>query len=301
MLELTDFRTITLADKPLFESIFSEFPLVHSDNLFTTMISWNDYLDHRFFSRAGRIVIMTKSKKGEVQFRPPFGMWDADLMREVLELAMSEGGHTPLAYIDRETKEWMERSFPKLVFEDDRSDFDYVYLSSDLAELPGNPYSKIRNRLRKFQRSQEYVTEDISRKNLDQVADFLERWCLARDCEDEEMLDSERKAMAFSTANFFELGLFGLAIRIRGEVEAVSIGERMNDETAVVHYEKGSERFDGIYKAINQEMALSLSDKFRFIDRASDLGVPGLRKAKMSYHPHHFVEVFSIKREDIIL
>jgi hypothetical protein len=301
MLEIDDFRTISLADKPIFDSLNSGYPVAHSDNMFTTMISWNDFIDHRFFSLEDRIVIMTISKAGEVQFRPPLGRRDVDLMRRILELALREGGPIPLAFIDQRTKEWMERSFPGLVFFENRPDFDYVYLTSDLAQLPGNPYSKIRNRLRKFQMSQEYSSEVISHENLDGVAEFLERWCLARDCEDEELLENERKAMAFSMAHFHELGLFGIAIRIGKDIEAVSICERMNDETAIVHYEKGSEKYDGIYKAINQEMADSLNGKFRFIDRASDLGISGLRKAKMSYHPHHLVEVFSIKRENIIL
>jgi hypothetical protein len=301
MFGIADFRTIKMDDKPEFDTIFSEYPVFHSDDMFTTMVSWNESVDHRFLAISDRIIVMTKSLEGEVQLRPPYGRLDVDIMRQVLELASSEGGHTPLAYIDRQTKEWMERAFPKLVFFEDRPNFDYVYLASDLADLPGNPYAKIRNRLRKFQKGYEHTTEVISQENLDEVADYLERWCISRDCAHDEMLANERKAMAFSTAHFFELGLFGFAIRIRGVVEAVSIGERMNSETAVIHYEKGSEEFDGIYKAINQAMAISLRSRFRYINRASDLGVSGLRKAKMSYHPHHLAEIFSIKKENIIL
>jgi len=53
---------------------------------------------------------------------------------------------------------------------------------------------------------------------------------------------------------------------------------------------------EGIYKAINAETADVLSKNFTYINRESDLGVAGLREAKMRYHPHHMVEVFSVKK-----
>ena len=92
-------------------------------------------------------------------------------------------------------------------------------------------------------------------------------------------------------AHFFDLGLSGIVLRIDGTIEAISVFEAMNADTAVIHFEKGSPDFDGVYKAVNMEVANRLQPKVTFIDREEDLGVPGLRKAKLSYHPHHFVEV----------
>jgi hypothetical protein len=75
----------------------------------------------------------------------------------------------------------------------------------------------------------------------------------------------------------------------------------MNPETAVVHYEKGSPDFDGIYKAINMETAKILQKNYTYINRQSDMDLPGLRKAKMSYHPHHMIEVFHVNKKDMIM
>jgi hypothetical protein len=74
----------------------------------------------------------------------------------------------------------------------------------------------------------------------------------------------------------------------------------MNSNTAVIHYEKGSPDYDGIYKAINQETAKKLQNNFEFINRESDMGLSGLRKAKLSYRPHHLIEVFHVDRNNII-
>ena len=91
----------------------------------------------------------------------------------------------------------------------------------------------------------------------------------------------------------------GIVIRIAGTIEAIAVYEAMNHDTAVVHYEKGSPDFDGIYKVINQETAKILQEDFKFINRESDMNLPGLRKAKMSYRPHHMVEIFNINKECI--
>jgi hypothetical protein len=114
-------------------------------------------------------------------------------------------------------------------------------------------------------------------------------------------LENERKAILYAMSNFFELGLSGLAIRINEKIEAITVFEKMNSDTAVVHFEKGSPDYDGIYKAINMETAKLLQKKFLFIDREEDMGIPGLRQAKMSYQPHHMIEVFHIKKESIPL
>ncbi len=73
----------------------------------------------------------------------------------------------------------------------------------------------------------------------------------------------------------------------------------MNADTVVIHFEKGSPDFDGIYKAINTETAHRVRPFFAYINREEDLGIPGLRKAKLSYHPDHFIEIYNISKESL--
>ena len=56
-----------------------------------------------------------------------------------------------------------------------------------------------------------------------------------------------------------------------------------------------------IYKAINMETAETLQEDFIFINREEDMGISGLRQAKMSYRPHHMFEVFHLKKDDIVI
>ncbi len=245
------------------------------------------------------LLIYTK-KDGNITLRPPIGKYDSSLLKEVAMFAKKVGGPYPMGVIESPMKKRMEKTFPKFSFSSHRDYFDYVYLSSDLAALSGSKYSKIRNRLNKFNRNYSYTAEPLREENADETKHFLHRWCLWKGCSSDELLRHEKKAVFYSIDHFFELGLSGVVLRIDDKIEAVAVFERMNEDTAVVHYEKASPYFDGIYKAINKETAERVRNDFRFINRQEDMGVPGLRKAKQSYRPHHLIEIFHVRRRDII-
>jgi hypothetical protein len=295
MLSLKDFKCLTLEDKKTFDYYYSLTPPFHSGLLFTTMISWSHYVGYYYTIYDDVLIIMTDFK-GEKQIRAPVGAYSAEVYNLVVKLAYEVCGDKPLGFISKEIKEWMSRNIPGLSYKEERDLFDYVYRSYDLANLPGSAYAKIRNRLNKFKKKYNYSIERITEDNMKEVREFLRRWCIWRDCSSDELLENERKAVIYSMDHFFYLGLSGLALRINGNVEAVSVFERLNNDTAVIHYEKGSPDYDGVYKAINMETARYLQDEFPFIDREEDLGVPGLRQAKLSYNPHHFIEVYSTSR-----
>jgi len=81
---------------------------------------------------------------------------------------------------------------------------------------------------------------------------------------------------------------------VDGKVEAFSLGERMDAENAVVHIEKGNPLLDGIYAAMNQMFCQNAWQGVTYINREQDLGIEGLRKAKLSYNPHHMIDKFTL-------
>lgn len=52
----------------------------------------------------------------------------------------------------------------------------------------------------------------------------------------------------------------------------------------------------GVSQAINWETARVLADRFPYINREQDLGIEGLRRAKMSYVPEHRVTSYLLFR-----
>ena len=95
-------------------------------------------------------------------------------------------------------------------------------------------------------------------------------------------------------AGFSPLGLSGGVVEVDGGVEAFSIGERLNPDTAVIHLEIANPRYDGLAQFINREFVKNEWAALKYINREQDMGIAGLRRAKMSYYPHHLVKKFIV-------
>jgi len=298
MLSPEDFSPVTLGDRDLFATWYRRFPQVHSDNSFANMIAWNHYAHYRK-ALVGDHLVLSSTVNGETRFRFPIGPRDPGIVGEVLRLSLDAGGSTPFVVFNGDDRASLLEMYPRLTLHPYRGFFEYVYRSSDLVDLPGKPYLKIRSQLNRFHRTCSHSTEVLGPAHLAEVRQFLERWCDWRDCETDPVLANEREAIETSLAHQEELGLSGLLVRVEGGIGAMAIFQELNPETAVVHFEKGLPDCEGIYRAINHETARVLRDRYPFINRESDLGVPGLREAKERYHPHHMVGVYYTRRSEM--
>ncbi len=110
------------------------------------------------------------------------------------------------------------------------------------------------------------------------------------------MAQGQKTAISEALAHFRELGLLGGAIEVDGRFAALSIGEPLTRDTAVIHIEIVSPCCEGLAQIMNREFVRHALKDFAFINREQDLGLPGLRRAKLSYHPHHLVEKFRLER-----
>jgi hypothetical protein len=295
MLSPDDFMPVTLADRDFFTRHYELYPQTHSDNTFTNMVCWNHYA-HYTYAYVEKKIIIASTIGSVTRFRPPIGPHNPALLRSLIRFASDVSDNEPLMLIDPDIARWIQQTCPGINLVPDRNDFEYVYRAADLAELPGKNYRTIRRQVNKFKRNCATTVESVSRDNWEEVKRFLIEWCEWKGCEDgDPVLAHEKDAVFFAIDHFNELPLRGLAIRVVGKVGAISLYERLNSDTALIHFEKGLPDCEGIYKAINNEVAARLAQHFTYINRESDLGVTGLREAKMRYHPHHMVEVYSLK------
>jgi hypothetical protein len=295
MLSPDDFMPVTLADRDFFTRHYELYPQTHSDNTFTNMVCWNHYA-HYTYAYVEKNIIIASTIGSVTRFRPPKGPHNPALLRSLIRFASDVSDNEPLMLIDPDIARWIQQTCPGINLVPDRNDFEYVYSAADLAELPGKNYRTIRRQVNKFKRNCATTVESVSRDNWEEVKRFLIEWCEWKGCEDgDPVLAHEKDAVFFAIDHFNELPLRGLAIRVVGKVGAISLYERLNSDTALIHFEKGLPDCEGIYKAINNEVAARLAQHFTYINRESDLGVTGLREAKMRYHPHHMVEVYSLK------
>ena len=107
-------------------------------------------------------------------------------------------------------------------------------------------------------------------------------------------MQGERLAIETIFDNWDALGATGGAIRIFNKIAAFSIGEMLNDDTAIIHFEKSDPAIRGLYQAINHEFIVHAWSHTTYINREEDMGLLGLRQSKESYNPDHYVEKFSV-------
>jgi hypothetical protein len=292
---LKDFRPVNLEDREFFQLHYSKYPIFHSDYSFTNIICWNHYA-HYQFAYVNSNLILSSQINGVTRFRPPIGPKDVDLLKNVIKLAESENNNIILDFIENETANWIKSVIPSKKLEPDRDQFDYVYRTQDLATLPNRTYQSIRHELNKFKRKYTYHLESISPYKNAEIKEFLNQWYSEKKVEVDPMLVYEKKALLFCIDHYEDLKIDGLLIRINGEIGAISIFDSLNENTAIVHFEKGLTKYSGIYKAINAETALILAKHYQYINREGDLGNQGLRIAKTRYHPYHMVMVYKIHK-----
>lgn len=190
----------------------------------------------------------------------------------------------------------LERLYPgKFRYHIDRDGFDYVYALEDLATLAGRKYQRKRNHFNRFRQAHpDYTVAPITDENTPAVAALLDTWYAQRQAADPHS-DFHMERCALNKALQFrkELGMEGLVLIDQGKLLAMTLGSPLGKDTFDVQFEKALEEADGAYPAINYEFARYLQKKYpelKWLNREEDLGLEGLRKAKMSYNPDHFVE-----------
>jgi len=87
----------------------------------------------------------------------------------------------------------------------------------------------------------------------------------------------------------------GVCIFIGDKLQGFIIGEKLNNTTIVEHTEKADTKYKGAYQYLLREFAKSVPDKYIYINREQDLGILGLRKAKMGYLPVKMIKQFRIE------
>lgn len=167
----------------------------------------------------------------------------------------------------------------------ERDAFDYIYLQEDLAFLRGKKYHGKRNHIAAFSKRCAWHFEKITQKNISDVLECAEEWYAQNSERFDEYMQCEKNGIRLILENMDLLDVSGGAIYTDGKVVAFTLGSPINRDVFDIHIEKALPEYAEAYTVINNEFAKTLSE-FKYINREDDLGLLGLRKAKLSYKPH---------------
>ena len=295
---MNEFKQIKLSDRDDFEEFLSKDPPVISELTFTNLFMWRHCYHTLWQTWNNCLLIIMRPGDQPLFGLPPVGHGNKIEALNFLMDYLREA--SPDARICRVSEDFIEKHLDKdrYTIVEDRDNSDYVYLAQELAELSGNKFHKKKNHLNKFLKNYQFEYRRLDDELVERVLQMQEQWCELKDCLTNPNLVAEDRAVYEALTNYDSLGITGGAILIGSKVEAFTLGERLNSDTAVIHIEKANPEIPGLYTAINRFFCEDALLEFTYVNREQDLGVEGLRKAKQSYQPHHMVKKFTLKPKD---
>ena len=177
-----------------------------------------------------------------------------------------------------------------------RDDCDYIYLQKNLSELTGSTYQKKRNHISRFNRiyGSDWEFKYYPQNNIkDDILTVSETWFKEKDGENNHDLCLELESIKLALEKQALFNLRGGVLYIHGKPAAMTLASPISDTVLDVIYEKSIFEYekDGSYAVINQQFARH-SDSFLYLNREEDMGIEGLRKAKLSYKPTMILDKF---------
>lgn len=287
-----EFRNISIEDQQVFNWFFSQYPPEISEYTFTNLYVWRRARPIKLSILDNQLCIMAQ-KDESFYFMPMVGDGDVcNVVKALFSYAKDKGFEPSMQRVPESMANTLKSCGFSIEF--DMDDSDYVYPVEELATLTGRKFDGKRNRIKKCisEHNPEYrpMTIDI----VELCLDLQTEWCDIRQCRQNPGLESENLAINDIFSLMDRLPIFGGAILIDGKIDAFSIGEKLSDQTAVVHFEKANPEIDGLYQLINQWFCQNALKDFVYVNREQDLGIEGLRRAKQSYYPHHLINKYKV-------
>jgi hypothetical protein len=285
---------------------------------YDTLMALQDGFLFRYYNGVG-------SRKG---YAFPLGAGDPSKALALIAEDASESGRPlefclvdePRAQILREyfdAKAGVDGTEPSLHFEENRGDSDYIYSAESLATLPGSDYRKKRNHISRFTRTYgQFELREITPANIADALEVEKRWlnideteapantnqeepcdcaeaALAERSEDEKSRHAEYCAIVEALKNFDTLGMKGGVLYVEDKPVGMTIASEIAPGIWDIHFEKIIDEYavNGGYAVINKLFAKHLvAAGAKHINREEDIGLEGLRKAKLSYYPQTILD-----------
>jgi uncharacterized protein len=294
------FKSISLEDRDLFRKYIGDYPFKTYEYSFATLYLWRKLNCAQYGILKDALIVRKKEHATGLCFMPPLGYRREDLCDIVNELEEYRAKCGTMEYLFRDVEEpflvrLKEQCGARLVVSEDVDNFDYIYESKELIALDGRALHSKKNHYHHFTRTYPYATKDMHEPGVvDDCLAFSENWFRERG-EDGEQLKVEHEGIRDILGNMDYLGLQGMAVYVANRVAGFTVGERVNDEMAVIHIEKADTEYGGIYAFINKAFVEQYYSQVRYINREEDLGIEGLRKAKESYRPVRLEKKYLVK------
>lgn len=286
---MIDFQPIRLTDRARIEAYTLRCGLYNCDLSFANMYCWHELFGSQWAEVDGFLLIRFRIDGSESWgYMQPVGEGDFTHLLPLLESDARERGEALRLYgLTQEGAQCITTYYgSRVACFAPRATADYIYRRADLVALTGKRYQPKRNHINRFlSLYADHHFAPLTADRIDECLRLEEEWCRNRGGCHDEGVRAERRALMRAFEAFDDLGLRGGLLYVGDRLVAFTFGSPLNDHTFDIHIEKADTRYEGVFAMINRLFAQSLPEEFTYLNREEDLGVEGLRKAKLSYQP----------------
>ncbi|MFH2057709.1 MAG: phosphatidylglycerol lysyltransferase domain-containing protein [Pseudomonadota bacterium] len=278
-----EFKRFELEDREWFEKYAEQFKPISCEYNFANLFAWQDVCQFSWTIYQDRILIHNGVSKSCFM---PFGEEMIPQELAFLSMQMMQAGFSPnisLCFPDYLEKYPQIEKYYQIQAKRDVA--EYIYDVNHLAQLTGVKLHKKRNLISQFKRSYPDFQIHAMNKEYQSQAFDLANALMQQVEKPSKTLKQEFLAIQNSFEHFYALGLEGLVLTIEQKVIAFSVFSRLNPSCFDIQFEKSDSMYKGAAQVINQETAMYLKDKCQTLNREQDIGIQGLRQAKLSYEP----------------
>ena len=295
-----NFRPVSLSDcKAVRQQVYAT-DCRNSDLNFMNLMSWRFFFETELAFHNGWLLFRFKAA-GHLAYLPPIGDGDwNDILLEMMADATAYGDEFRLMGVCRHSLDRLNVTMPNCFeYVVDRSYTDYVYKRETLANLAGKKLQPKRNHINRFERLYpDYEYQPLSAELFDECLGLVARWNEKKqDLGGRLSVEDERQALEFAFNNWNELCGIGGVLKVGGKIVAFTYGAPVNYDTFDVCVEKADIDYEGAFTMINREFARHLPERFVYVNREEDLGIEGLRKAKLSYQPEWLLDKYTVTKK----
>lgn len=289
---MINFKQVELSDKSRIDACLEGNIFRSCDFSFANMFTWNAKFKTQFDIYNKTLFLRFVEADGHMYYMMPIGPMP---LKEAIQLMKEDAKacNIPFRMKGITLRMWdiIQKELPgEFEYIHDRNNDEYIYLSEKLITLSGKKLQSKRNHINRFKADNpdwEYFPL-TGKDELDECAYMLDEWENLKD--DEKSLRYDYIATKLMLEHFDYLQLKGGAIRVNGKIVAFTIGEKLTEDSFVVHVEKAFGEINGAYTIVNQQFIQHEAANFKYINREEDMGIEPLRKAKLSYQPDILLE-----------
>lgn len=179
---------------------------------------------------------------------------------------------------------------------------DYLCLRSDLALLKGNKFKSQRAAYNYFIKHYDFDAGELKLADQAGCLSLFSSWIKERKAQSNDdlycgMLEDNRRVIREAFANYEQLDLEGIVVRVDQQIKAFSFGYRLNSDIFCILYEITDLAIKGLAQFIFRQFSQDLKG-YQYINIMDDSGLENLRKTKLAYKPARLIPAYIATRDD---